>query len=106
MREKGGRVLLTGQGGDHLLWSCVEDSPELADLLVQCKLFRLHHCVRAWAQARRRSYLDLMWKGAVFPILPRRIRAACQSNPRIPGWYDREFAARMKLRERLLSPPD
>ena len=106
MREKGSRVLLTGQGGDHLLWSCVEDSPELADLLVQFKLFRLHRRLRSWAQARRRSYLDLLWKGAVLPGLPRRARATCSGNREMPPWYDPEFAARMKFRERLLSPPD
>jgi asparagine synthase (glutamine-hydrolysing) len=106
MRESGGRVLLSGQGGDHLLWSCTEDSPELADLLLQCKLFRLHNSVRAWAQARKRSYLDLIWKAAVLPVLPRALRSMWQPDSRIPSWYDPEFAVRMKLRDRQLSPPD
>ena len=106
MSESGGRVLLSGQGGDHLLWSCTEDSPELADLLVQGKLLELHEAIRSWTTARRRSHFDLMWKAAVLPNLPRTIRATCQPKATIPSWYHADFAQRMNLRDRLLSQPD
>jgi len=106
MREDDARVLLSGQGGDHLLWSGIDASPELADLLTRLELFALHYRIRAWSRAQNRPYLELLWKGAVKPILPRNVRARFQSDLKVPDWIDRRFAARMSLRERALGAPD
>lgn len=106
MQRSGARVLLSGNGGDHLLWSSVDASPELADLIVQRKLLRLHQRIRDWSQAQKRPYVDLLWKGAMRPNLPRSIQARCQTHIELYPWLDREFAARVNIRDRLLGPPD
>jgi asparagine synthase (glutamine-hydrolysing) len=106
MRANKSRVLLTGQGGDHLLWSCEEFSTELADLLLQFRLFRLHQLAREFARAQKRTYLEMLWRGAILPLLPRKIQAACQPPVEIPPWYDQDFASRLNLRDRHLMQPD
>lgn len=70
MQQTGSRVLLSGVAGDNLLWSGVEVSPQLADLLVQLKLPSLHRQVTRWSRATRDSYAETLWRRAVLPNLP------------------------------------
>lgn len=97
MQQSGSRVLLSGVAGDNLLWSGVDISPQLADLLVQFKLSSLHRQTGLWSTVIRDSYAGTLWRGAVRPVLPQ-IRFASQS----PGstLIDRNFAKRMNMRER------
>jgi asparagine synthase (glutamine-hydrolysing) len=92
MQQTGGKVLLSGIGGDNLLWSSVEISPQLADLLVQLKPASLHRQVRLWSRATRDSYLGTVWRGAVRPLLPVRLHTSTLIDP--------NFAKRMNIRER------
>ena len=100
------RVLLNGLGGDHVFWNTPNPSPELADLLVQCRLLRLHQQLRVWSQVFRKPYLQLLLKRAILPFLPDGIRSRYQLEIEIPEWLDREFSNKMHLRKRLLPPRD
>lgn len=70
MQRTASRVLLSGVGGDNLLWSGAVVSPQLADLLVRFKMRSLHKHVRSWSETTRRSYGETLWQGAVAPLLP------------------------------------
>ena len=74
MRQQGARVLLSGIGGDELLTSSPDPSPELADLLVQGKLRDLHQRAQAWSLALKKPYLDVLLSSSVIPALPRRLQ--------------------------------
>lgn len=108
MRENGARILLTGQGGDQLLCSAPNPTPELADLLCQHKPLQLHRRVQEWSQALRKPYIELLWKTAVLAMIPARLHALCQREPArsLPTWIDQNFAKRMNLRERMLGTVD
>jgi asparagine synthase (glutamine-hydrolysing) len=106
LKKRNARVLLSGQCGDHLLWSGVEASPELADLLVGGRVLELGRRLRAWGRVHKRPYLQLLWKGAVFPILPRWVQVRYYAIESMPQWLDQKFVARMSLRERMVSPSD
>jgi asparagine synthase (glutamine-hydrolysing) len=106
IRESGARVLLSGHGGDHLLWSAVDASPELADLLVQREPLRLHRRILEWSRAQKRPYLNLLWKGAILPILPRHLRRVFRLVPQVPDILDRRLVADLDLPQRLLGRND
>lgn len=69
MQETGSCVLLSGVGGDNLLWSGAEVSPEPADLLVRLKLRSLHRQVLRWSRATGDSYAGTLSRGAFAPLL-------------------------------------
>ena len=98
MNSMHSRVLLCGLGGDQMFGGIGGAYPELADHLVSLKLIALHKSLRAWSRARKRSYLELLWKDAIVRLLPQRLqpRAARRSNP-LPPWYSRGFMTRMDL---------
>jgi asparagine synthase (glutamine-hydrolysing) len=106
MQNHKSRVLLSGNGGDHLLWSGIDFPPNLADYLIQCKLVRLHSYIKSLCVIDKRSYLEFLFKGAILPILPRKMRARYQENTFFGSWLKREFIQRMNLRERSLGPRD
>jgi asparagine synthase (glutamine-hydrolysing) len=62
------RVLLTGNGGDELFWSDPTGSPELADLLVQGRLFSLIAKAREWSQVSGTPLWKLLLHNAIEPI--------------------------------------
>ncbi|HEX5966619.1 MAG TPA: asparagine synthase-related protein [Pyrinomonadaceae bacterium] len=103
MQQTRSRVLLSGVAGDNLMWSGVDISPQLADLLVQLKLPSLHRQVTAWSQATRDSYTATLWRGAVRPIFSQTL-----FTPRTPAptLIDRNFAKLMKTRERTVKTSD
>jgi len=108
MREGGARVLLSGKGGDEILSSMKDPAPELADLLVQWRLLRLHRRLRVWSQALKQSYYKLLWQQTISPTLPRRLQAIfqCGRKTEILDLYDRDFTKRMRLRARRLGISD
>lgn len=108
MRENGARILLTGQGGDQLLCSAPNPTPELADLLFQRKPLQLHRRLQEWSHALKRPYVELLWKNAVLATMPVKIQALFQRGGpcSLPEWIDQNFARRMNLYERMLGGMD
>lgn len=100
MQQTGSKVLLSGVGGDNLLWSGAAISPKLADLLVQLKLASLRRQVSLWSRSTRDSYAATLWRGAVLPALPQTLQTRLTSPSEPSTLIDRTFAKRMTLRER------
>jgi asparagine synthase (glutamine-hydrolysing) len=102
-REKGFRVLLTGNGGNEWL----EDGPNhLADLLRGLKLRELVRQARFDAQMLPRpSVLGLILQQGVRPLLPdplRRLgRKLMGRKDRLPDWLNENYAAQCGLVDRL-----
>ncbi len=108
MHENNARVLLSGQGGDELLGSNYSAYPEVADHLRTLKLLLLHRRLRSWSNALRKPYLQLLWKDALLPLLPRRVQTVFKRGPAgtLPPWFSPSFIKRMNLRERNLGIKD
>jgi asparagine synthase (glutamine-hydrolysing) len=108
IENSGGRVLLTGLGGDEVNCSQEAVSPALADLLVQRKLIDLHNEIQIWSQIYKTPYIKLLLNDAVRPLLPRKIQARLTLRPHhtVPSWFDQKFVARLNLRERMLGTTD
>ena len=104
MQQSGSSVLLSGIGGDNLLWSGTQTSPQLADLLVQRELPRLHRHVRAWSKATRDSYAGTLWRGALLPNLPRALHSRLTSRP--ATLIDASFAKQIDRVERSTNESD
>ena len=96
MDESGTRVLLSGEGGDQVLISSDDPSPELCDLLVQAKLLTLHQRLQVWSGTLKRSYLWLLWQRTILPTLP---QSVYQSSRSFPAWFDSHFVARNQMKE-------
>ena len=90
------RVLLSGEGGDQMLGSSDDPSPELCDLLVDGKLLALHKRLQVWSEALKRPYLWLLWQRTILPTLPQLVQ---QSQRQIPRWFNAEFVERNHMRE-------
>ena len=105
LNGNGGRVLLTGVGGDELLIS--NDNPHflLADYISQCQLINLHRSLLEWSDALKTPYLKLLGSGAAL-LLPRRMQRTVRQRAQVPYWFDREFTNRFHLRDRKLGSPD
>jgi asparagine synthase (glutamine-hydrolysing) len=83
MQARGGTLLLSGHGGDHVMWSSTYACPELADLLAAGRLVRLHRAVRQHGTAASfRTYWNLLWHEAIRPLLPTRL----QARRTVPAW--------------------
>lgn len=77
--------------------------PEVADLLAGGRFIALNRSLRAWSKARKKSYLDLLWKDAIVRQFPQQLQAIISGRAgELPPWYNREFSSRMKLQERML----
>ncbi len=107
MDRAGARVLLSGEGGDQMIGSSDDPSPELCDLLVQLKFLTLHKRLGVWSGALKRSYLWLLWQRTIIPTLPQSLQSIC-SKPvnQMPPWFNGDFVVRARLKERLLSKVD
>jgi len=106
MRQSGAKVLMSGHGGDHLLWSSISASPELADFLINGQISQLLRSLTDWTTAGKSHFLGLLWHGALEPSLPRRIRRRLLPASLVPRWIDIDFARRHSLRDRLLGLQD
>lgn len=108
MRDEGARVLLCGIGGDELLTSSPDPSPELSDLLVQGKFGDLHRRLQVWSLSQKKPYLELLLNHTLIPALPRRMKRLYKRRERAkhlslvqPG-----FVKRHNLHDKLLGPRD
>lgn len=107
MRESGSRVLLSGLGGGELLLGDGDPFPELADLLVQLRWLSLHKRLRAWSEALHKSYFHVLWKNVVLQLRPRSLQfGRKRRSNQILHFYNRDFAKRMRLCQRLFGPRD
>ena len=108
MRERGARVLLSGIGGDELLTSAPDPSPELADLVAQWKLRDLHQRVQVWSLALKKPYLDVLFNHSVLPALPRRVQALHKRRQQAKRFslLQPRFVKDFGLADRLLGPKD
>lgn len=98
VRAAGGRVLLTGIGGDHLLLGSMFF---FADWLVRG---RAREAIRemvhraAWG---RTSFWELAYKNALLPLLPGPLRGwLIRETGRIPPWIPRDVVRRYQLKAR------
>ena len=98
MDQSGARVLLSGEGGDQMLSSSDDPSPELCDLLVQGKLLALHKRLQVWSGSLKRSYLWLLWQRTILPTLPQSVH---RSQRPLPRWLDPHFVERTHMREMM-----
>jgi len=106
MRIGGARVLLSGLGGDQVLWNLFDIAPILADLLATGKYRTFFREIKNWSQILRKPFVHVLWKDGVLPSLPRRIRAKNLPKQIVAPWFRPEFVEQMHLRERSLLPPD
>jgi len=108
LSENGARVLLSGKGGDEILNSARDPSPELADLLIRGQLFSLHKRLKTWSRSLNSSYINLFYQSALMPLLPRNIqgRNKHRRHPEFFELYDQEFVRKMDFRMRRLGPAD
>ena len=107
MREAGARVLLTGKGADEVLSGDGDPFPELADLLVQGRLLRLHQRLHIWSKALSRPYRRLLWQNTITPLLPHKLqRARMHSLKQVLKFFNADFVKRMDLPDRMFGPPE
>lgn len=70
MAESGAQVLLTGLGGDAVMWSSPRICPHVADLLGSFSLRRLNRELLACSVSSGRSYWDVFWHDALEECFP------------------------------------
>jgi asparagine synthase (glutamine-hydrolysing) len=86
------RVILSGIGGDEMLGGIPTPIPELADLLVQLKVFSFLQQSFRWALAKKKSIFAL-WRGLIRSFLPS-IGPASGGLRGDTVWLTPEFRAR------------
>ena len=101
-RERGFRVLLTGEGGDEWLTGSVY---HYADMLRERKFIRLVTQLLSDSPLARSQFL----RCGLWPLLPYGVRSLARralgrDRRRIPPWITPQFADRADLRNRLLHP--
>jgi asparagine synthase (glutamine-hydrolysing) len=102
MQREDTSFVLTGAGGDQVVWGEVPNPLDLADLL---RAFRLREFAQrwiAWSRDQRRPLGQLLWKAGIWPLLPRRWRRGGDPNNPVPTWYNQAFARRLDLADRML----
>jgi asparagine synthase (glutamine-hydrolysing) len=108
MSNDGARVVLSGRGGDEMLNSSMDPSPELADLLFDLRLRELHRRLHVWSSTLKKPYLKVLWQSAALPLLPTRVQLAFKRTGKfeLPRWLNAQFASRMHMHERMLMTKD
>ena len=104
MDNAGARVLMSGLGGDQMFGGVYGAYPEVADLLTSFNLIGLHHGLRSWSKALKRSYVQLLWRDAIVRLFPQSLQRRISGRPvQLPLWYNHEFSKRMKLQSRMVA---
>jgi asparagine synthase (glutamine-hydrolysing) len=92
MTSQGNRVVLSGIGGDEVLGGVPTPIPELADLLVSARWWRLARQLVTWSLSKRKPLLHLLAQTAR-PFLP--VALQCMGRDKRPAvWIAPEFAKR------------
>lgn len=107
MREKGSRVVLRGEVGDQVFWGDIGYVPfDLADHLRQGKLWTLARECRNWSRVLRSTFPNVLWQGAIWPNLPRRLQAKTFYLEPEVEWLNPDLVRRMDFEIRMLGPQD
>ncbi len=106
MQADNATVLLSGLGGDQLLWSIREATPELTDLVYHRKPLALHRQIKVWSEILKQPYLRTLWQDAIVPLMSPSLAAIFQRQLKPAPWLSREFVKTGHIKERLLLPPD
>ena len=108
MSKSGGRVLLTGHGGDEMLHSGASPASELQDRIAQRQLLGLHRVLREWCQFSRKPYLGMLWDEGIVPSLPLRLQLLFdrQAHMKLSPWLNEDFVKSRGLRERRFNHAD
>ena len=97
VRSGGYRAVLSGIGGDEFMGGIPDPRAQLADLIVQFKLFSLARQLTAWSLVKRQPWLQLLWQSAI-EVVPASLgsilgKGGQESNPgsertlpSAPGW--------------------
>jgi asparagine synthase (glutamine-hydrolysing) len=104
MGRAGARVLLSGVGGDSVVWSEYRMPPQLADLAAAGRLRRLGRELRVWQRETGHPYGKLIRDGVLQPLVPERWRWRLWRGNQVAPWIGRRFARRHRVAE-LLSRP-
>jgi asparagine synthase (glutamine-hydrolysing) len=93
--RSGGRVLLSGYGGDHYLTG----GPHfIADLFADGNIVAALREAAAWSIASRRSFWKQVYRTGIYPNLPPRLRfALSHRRPPLPAWLTPKFTQRYEL---------
>jgi asparagine synthase (glutamine-hydrolysing) len=103
MQRTASQVLISGHGGDHVLVGDVRAPFELADCARSFQLSELIKKRRQWGGTWPLG--PLLWRGAVWPCLPRVIRRRT-FRPSPPQWLSSSFNVRWNIRDRMLGPAE
>lgn len=108
MSRSGARVLLSGTGGDQIMCSTANPTPDVADLLVQGRVGHLHRRLQLWSSTLRQPYADILLRHGLLPLLPQRIQGIFRGGSKLkpPDWFAHRFANTMNLRDRMFVVPD
>jgi asparagine synthase (glutamine-hydrolysing) len=98
VRGAGGRVLLTGQGGDDLFGG---NMFFFADWLAAGRIGPAFHEMARRAAIGRASFWELAYKNALLPLLPSALqRRLVKGEGQVPPWIHPTVARRYELRSR------
>ena len=86
MRTYGAQILLTGRGGDHLLWSQADGTPLIADEISKGHLFRFHSECRTWSLAAGAPYYELLKRSFSLARESRFPSSYSFMAPELPSW--------------------
>ncbi|HYH07979.1 MAG TPA: asparagine synthase-related protein [Thermoanaerobaculia bacterium] len=89
MRAAGSRVLLTGIGGDDVLYGDFGFIGSIADALARGRVLRALSEVRKWAPHVGVSHLQLLWRSGIRPL------SGAAPVSLVAPWWSREFVERM-----------
>ena len=90
LTSQNNRVVLSGTGGDETMGGVPTPTPELADLLVKCRLRELASRLKAWALNKRKPWIHLLFEtiGCFVPHSP--VGVPIYHRP--PVWLQSVFA--------------
>ena len=104
MSKVGTRTLLSGTGGDQVMWGEVPCPYDLADFLRQFRLGEFLKNLRAWSIDKQSPMHHLLWRAAIVPLLPRRMRTNSKPYEQPPKWLHPRFVASTDIKDRMLGP--
>lgn len=101
VRKGGYRVCLSGTGGDEMMGGIPNPAAQLADLIVQFKVFRLAGELIAWSLVKRKPWPHLLLQ-ATLELLPATLGQYVAKQAKVENWIEEAFAKRTHLAVRLL----
>jgi asparagine synthase (glutamine-hydrolysing) len=107
MREHGARVLLSGYAGDQVLMNDPTILPSLSEALSKWKLPKALGLFRAFAEFGPDPYLQVLWKGLIWPQLPLSLKIRwAPGYLSMPDWLNKDLIRRTRCHERKIFRPE